>query len=209
MTQKIKPTRSELIKLKKRIKIARAGHALLKRKRDGLIQEFFKVLEKAKTQKSKLKEKYLNAVQELEITRAIEGSLSVKSIAMILPKQKEIEVKTKAVMGVKVPEIKGEAQLTGITERGYGLISTSSHIDKSIDLFQETIKEIMIAAEIETTLKKLLKEIDKTKRRVNALEFKVIPEMEAQFKFVKMRLEEMEREDIFRLKKIKGKKMRK
>lgn len=206
--QKIKPTRSELIKLKKRIKTARIGHALLKRKRDGLIQEFFKVLEKAREQKSKLKEKYLSATRELEITRAVDGTLTVKSIAMALPRQREIDVKPKAVMGVKVPEIIGETQVLGITERDYGLISTSSHIDKSVELYQEVIKEIITTAEIETTLKKLLKEIDKTKRRVNALEFKVIPEMEAQFTFIKMRLEEMEREDVFRLKKIKKKKER-
>ena len=200
---KIKPTRSELIKLNKRIKLASSGHALLKRKRDGLIQEFFTVLKKAKETKSQLADSYSNATRSIEIARAVDGTLSVKSASLALKQKTDINVKTKAVMGVVVPEIESAYQVQAFNERGYGIIGTSGYIDDAAESFENVLKNIIVAAEIETTLRKLLLEIDKTKRRVNALEFRVIPEMKASAKFIRLRLEEMEREDIFRLKRIK------
>ena len=209
MAQDIKPTRFELINLKKKIALAESGHSLLKRKRDGLIQEFFKVMKKAKEKKSVLTEKYIVAKDSIDLTMAAEGVVKVKGIAFGLPQQKEVIVKQKAMYGVRVPEITAEPMALSLNETNYPLTSTSLYLDKSIESYREVIKELLEIAEIETTLKKLLEEIERTKRRVNALEFKVVPEMKRQFKFVKGRLEELEREDTFRLKKIKGKKMKK
>lgn len=201
---KIKPTRSELIKLNKKIKLAKSGHGLLKRKRDGLIKEFFSVLNKAKETKSRLQDSYIGARQTIGLARAVEGTLVVKSAAFALKQKSDVEVKTKAVMGVVVPEVKSEYAVQQLQERGYGIIGTSAYVDDAAESYENVIKNIIIAAEIETTLRKLLLEIDKTKRRVNALEFKVIPEMTASSKFIRLRLNEMEREDIFRLKRIKA-----
>lgn len=200
---KIKPTRSELIKLNRRIKLATAGHGLLKRKRDGLIHEFFSVLKKAKETKSQLSDSYRAAHERIELTRAVDGTLAVKSAALALKQKTEVEVKTKGVMGVIVPEIESAYEVQAFQERGYGIIGTSAYIDDAAEAYENVLKNVIIAAEIETTLRKLLFEIDKTKRRVNALEFRVIPEMGASAKFIRLRLEEMEREDIFRLKRIK------
>jgi len=201
----IKPTRSELIKLNKGIKLATSGHALLKRKRDGLIQEFFTVLEEAKKSKSAMTEKYTKAVEDITLARAVEGTISVKSASLALKHKAEIDVTTRNVMGVVVPSVKSEYATKSFGERGYGLIGTSSYIDDAAESYEELLKNIIVATEIENTLRKLLTEIDKTKRRVNALEFKVIPKMKSDASFIRMRLEEMERDDLFRLKKIKSK----
>ena len=202
---RVKPTRSELIKLKKKIRLAQSGHSLLKRKRDGLIQEFFKVLEKAKQSKSKLADNYSKALNAINLARAVDGTFAVRSTSLAVQATPEFSVKTKTVMGVKVPEIQAEFTVKSFDQRGYGVIGSSLFIDKSAEAYEGLLQDILVAAEIETTLKRLLMEIEKTKRRVNALEFTVIPSMQKEFKFIKMRLEEMEREDIFRLKRIKGK----
>jgi len=91
-----------------------------------------------------------------------------------------------------------------LNERGYGILGTTSVIDETALSFEDLVDSIIRSAEIETTMKKLLDEIESTKRRVNALEFKVIPELTAARDFIKMRLDEMEREELFRLKRIKA-----
>jgi len=91
-----------------------------------------------------------------------------------------------------------------VLERGYGILGTSAVIDEAAEAFEDLVEAVIEAAEIETTMKRLLDEIESTKRRVNALEFKVIPELTEARDFIKMRLDEMEREELFRLKKIKA-----
>ena len=91
-----------------------------------------------------------------------------------------------------------------LVDRGYGLLGTTSAIDEAASSYEDLVEAIIESAEIETTMKKLLDEIESTKRRVNALEFKVIPELTEARDFIKMRLDEMEREELFRLKKIKA-----
>ncbi len=201
----IKPTRSELIKLRKKIKLAKSGHSLLKRKRDGLIKEFFNVLEQAKEAKSAMSDVYIKAIEAINVARAVDGTMAVTSASLALKNKADIELKTRNVMGVVVPEIRSEHTVRAFNERGYGAIGTSSYIDNAAAKYEEVLKNVITAAEIENTLKKLLAEIDKTKRRVNALEYRVIPVLEGQARFIRLRLEEMEREDIFRLKKISAK----
>jgi len=91
-----------------------------------------------------------------------------------------------------------------LIDRGYGMLGTTSIIDETASAYEDLVEAVIESAEIETTMKKLLDEIESTKRRVNALEFKVIPELTEARDFIKMRLDEMEREELFRLKKIKA-----
>jgi V/A-type H+-transporting ATPase subunit D len=107
-------------------------------------------------------------------------------------------------MGVVVPRVEGEQVRKKILQRGYGIVGTKATIDEAARGYESLVDDIVRAAEIETTIKKLLDEIEKTKRRVNALEFKVIPELTDAANFIRLRLEEMERENTFRLKRIKG-----
>lgn len=204
----ITPTRSTLLRLNKTIKLAVAGHSLLKRKRDGLIKEFFIVLALAKQQQSRLQENYKKARSTIGLARAVEGSAAVRSASFARKEKAQIELETRNIMGVVVPKIRSDYHVEAFHTRGYGVIGTSGYIDDSAESYENVLKDVIVSAEIETTLKKLLAEIEKTKRRVNALEFRVIPKLRSDAKYVKQRLEEMERDDIFRLKRIKAKKAR-
>jgi len=200
----IKPTRSELIDLKKRIKLSQSGHKLLKMKRDGLILELFEILEKAKNIRSEVEKQFALASQRLALAKSVEGVGVVKSTAFALKDNPKLELQSKNVMGVVVPKIEATSVHKKLNEHGYGIIGTSSRIDEAVDSYEILVEKIILAAEIETTMKKLLEDIEKTKRRVNALEFKVIPELNDAKNFIVLRLEEMERENTFRLKRIKG-----
>src|SRR3989344_4856421 len=190
MAQDIKPTRSELLKVKKQIKLAKSGYSLLKKKRDGLILEFFEILKKAKTLREELVNEYKTALEKINIARTLEGDLKVKSIAMAIKDIPDVKLTAKDIMGVKVPKIESSEIKKAFMERGYGVYNSSA-VDE--------------AAEVETSMRKLLNEIEKTKRRVNALEFVVIPNLDKVRSFIQLRLEEIERENIFRMKRIKAK----
>lgn len=200
----IKATRSELINLKRKIKLADAGHKLLKKKRDGLIMEFFEVLKKARNLRRELNEKYSIGHEKMRSATAFEGIVNIKSVAFALRERPSIELEVKNIMGVTVPAIKSGSVRKNLLERGYGMLSTSMRINNLVNAYEDLLEQVITAGEIETTMRKLLKEIESTKRRVNALEFVVIPQLKEHASFINFRLEEMERENIFRMKKIKG-----
>ena len=205
MALDIKPTRSELIKLKGRIKQTKNGYKLLKMKRDGLFHEFRQLLSVMIEAKKEITEAYRLAKQRIDLANAIEGGLAVRAAAIANSAHPEVEVERRNIMGVVVPSVSGTNLKSTFAERGVGFIGSSPYIDEESDTFSELIEKIVTAAEMEATLKRLLEEIEATKRRVNALEFKVIPELEEAKVFIQLRLEEMEREETFRLKRFKNK----
>ena len=205
MALDIKPTRSELINLKRRIKQTQNGYNLLKLKRDGLFHEFRTLLSEMIEAREGLVGTYRQAVESISLAGAIEGGLAVKSAAIAISNRPEVEVSPRNIMGVDVPGVQGSNLTSTISERGVGLIGGSAYIDEAADSYSALIENIVKAAEMEATLKRLLVEIEATKRRVNALEFKVIPEMQEAQSFIQLRLEEMEREETFRLKRFKNK----
>jgi len=205
MALDIKPTRSELIKLKGRIKQTKNGYKLLKMKRDGLFHEFRQLLSVMIEAKKEITEAYRLAKQRIDLANAIEGGLAVRAAAIANSAHPEVEVERRNIMGVVVPSVSGTNLKSTFAERGVGFIGSSPYIDEASDTFSELIEKIVTAAEMEATLKRLLEEIEATKRRVNALEFKVMPELEEAKVFIQLRLEEMEREETFRLKRFKNK----
>ena len=204
MALDIKPNRSELIKLKKRIKLAKSGYNLLKRKRDGLIMEFFEVLKQAKTVRADLVAQYQQATVQINLARTVESDAVVQSLAWAVQQNPEIIVRTKNIMGVVVPKIEAGTVQKDLLARGDAITSSTAAIDAAASAYERTVEHAIKAAEVETTMKKLLAEIEKAKRRVHALEFKVIPELDAKRKQIALRLEEMEREGTFRMKRVKG-----
>lgn len=205
MAEPITPTRSELIKVKSKIKLSQLGYKLLKMKRDGLMYELFEVLPKVKNIRANLVKDYQTCVRKLAVAQSFEGQIEIKSVAYSRKTPPTVKMGKKNIMGVVVPKVEADKVQRPLLERGYGIIGTSSLVDELVDAYEALCDEIVRAAELETTLKRILEEVEKTKRRVNALEFKVIPELTAVKDFITLRLEEIERENIFRLKKIKAK----
>ena len=203
--QDVKPTRSELLETKRRIKLTQSGYKILKMKRDGLILEFFKILEQAKQVRDKIQKDYEDAMEKAAIAEAVDGAIAVRSAAFARTAHPEISLRSKNLMGIVVPQIDATLVKSTVDQRGYGIIGTSTYIDEATAAFEKLVETMVQAAEIETTMKKLLDEIEKTKRRVNALEYKVIPELKEAESFIKLRLEEMERDNTFRLKRVKDK----
>ena len=199
----VTPNRSVLLQLKSRIKLTQGGHKVLKMKRDGLIIEFFDILEKARQMRAGVSSDYENAMHAITIARAVEGEVAVKSAAYALKGNPQVNVTSKSIMGMVVPKVEAEHLHVSMVDKGYGVISTSAYIENASLAFEKLLETIVRAAEVETTMKKLLDEIEKTKRRVNALEFKIIPELKESERFIKFSLEEMERENTTRLKHLK------
>ncbi|PSH00592.1 MAG: V-type ATP synthase subunit D [Nanohaloarchaea archaeon SW_7_46_7] len=204
MSQDVKPTRSEELRLKERIELAENGHEILEKKRDGLIHEFMEIIDDAKEVNQELADLYSQAQLKMMLGKVYDGEDTVKANAMAVEQEIEISLEAQNIMGVKVPEIESENKIQRkILDREYGTTSTSSRIDSTADKYEELLEQIVDAAETQTKILKLLDEIEKTKRRVNALEHKTIPEMKDAQNQVSQVLQERAREETFRMKKIK------
>ncbi|SDJ41456.1 V/A-type H+-transporting ATPase subunit D [Halovenus aranensis] len=206
MAKDVKPTRKNLMEIEERIELSERGHDTLEKKRDGLIMEFQEILDQAQDVRSGLEADYQEAQRAIDMARAMEGDVAVRGAAAALKEHPEITTQSKNIMGVVVPQIESSKVQKNLQERGYGVLGTSARIDEAAEAYEELLESIILAAEVETAMKKMLDEIETTKRRVNALEFKLLPELQENQEYIEQKLEEQEREEIFRLKKIKDKK---
>jgi len=206
MAKDVKPTRKELMNIKERIEFSEQGHDTLEQKRDALILEFMDILDQSQDVRSGLEEDYERAQKKINMARAMEGDVAVRGAAEALKEHPEITTESNNIMGVVVPQIESSSVKKSLDERGYGVLGTSARIDEAAEAYEELLESIILAAEVETAMRKMLDEIEQTKRRVNALEFKLLPELRTNEEYIEQKLEEQEREEIFRLKKIKEKK---
>jgi V/A-type H+-transporting ATPase subunit D len=206
MAEDVKPTRKNLMQIEDRIELSERGHDTLEKKRDGLIMEFMDILDQAQDVRADLEASYEDAQRAIDKARAMEGDVAVRGAAAALKEHPELTTQSKNIMGVVVPEIESSKVKKNLDERGYGVLGTSARIDEAADAYEDLLAKIILAAEVETAMKKMLDEIETTKRRVNALEFKLLPELRDNQEYIEQKLEEQEREEIFRMKKIKAKK---
>ncbi len=200
----IKPTRIELINLKGKLKLAINGHKLLKKKRDGLILELRKKIKELKDFKSDLVKKIRVANDLIFKVELKYGNTEIELFKSVLLKNSYVDVLVSNIMGVKVPkiEIKEEKKKKIVEEE---LLAFPLELIKAFKIYNEIFKDIFKYVELQLTIRNLLEEIEKTKRRVNALENKIIPDLNEKISWVKMMLDELERENIIKLKKIKNK----
>jgi V/A-type H+-transporting ATPase subunit D len=196
-------TRMELLRLKKKVALAGKGHKLLKEKRDALVSEFFKLIDSLKAIRKEMEDKISVAFNSLIMAQAISGVGEIERAADSTKEVGEIEFKPNNIMGVKVPIFNFKKAETTIADKGYSLFSTSLELDTASKNFEEVLNIIVKLAEAEATVRRLAEEIKKTKRKVNALERILIPRLNDDIVYIKMRLEEMERENFSRLKVIK------
>jgi len=194
----------ELLKLKTKMKLAKKGHDLLKEKRDALIMEFFEIIDEAKDARKKAEDVLYSAYRSLTIAQATLGSLKVAEASLSVKPVTSLEIKSKNIMGIKVPVLNLAMPERTLLERGYSIKETSAQVDDAALKFEEALKLLVKLAEVEITIKLLAEEIEKTKRRVNALENILLPRLSTTVKYIKMRLDEMERENFFKLKRIKS-----
>jgi len=208
MAKDVKPTRKNLMQIEDRIDLSERGHDTLEKKRDGLIMEFMDILDQAQDVRSELEADYDRAQRAIDMARAMDGDVAVRGAAAALKEHPEITTQSKNIMGVVVPQIESSKVKKDLDERGYGLLGSSARIDEAADAYEELVEKVILAAEVETAMKKMLEEIETTKRRVNALEFTLLPQLYENQEYIEQKLEEQEREEIFRMKKIKAKKER-
>lgn len=199
----INPTRMELLNLKQREKLAVNGHSLLKEKRNALIMEFFNILDKIKGSRENVAGKLKEAYDDLAAAQIVMGDLAVKKAAMSVTESINVDIDSRSIMGVVVPSMDYKVQGRTILQRGYGFADTSAKLDDAAKKFEECIALIIELAEIEKTIMLLAREIESTKRRVNALEHTILPRLKNTVDYIDMRLEEMDRENFVRLKMIK------
>jgi V/A-type H+-transporting ATPase subunit D len=202
--QNVKPTRMELLKLRRRVKLADKGHRLLKEKRDALISEFMVVIRKYKDSRRRAEERLNGAFQDLLMAEVLLGSSEIEQIGEISGRDLRLDITARNVMGVSIPVMKTGELVRKVHERGYGLMSTSAKVDDAAKGFEEALSLVVELAGVEESVRRIAQEVEKTKRRVNALEYIVIPRLKATIKHIEMRMEEIERESFLRLKKIKA-----
>lgn len=202
--KEIKPTRSALLRLNRKILLAERGHRLLKEKRDVLVIEFFSIFEDQKYLRRKINEGLHDAFTTYMKLKIVDRD--AEQLAQVLPtvQNLEVEVKEKNIMGVTVPLLKLQREGETLTDRGYNLYTSSTLLDDVYDRLASILKDIVRLGEIENTIKLLANEIEKTRRRVNALEYNIIPELKEKRRFIQFQLDEREREDFFRMKRVKS-----
>ncbi|MGN1059338.1 MAG: V-type ATP synthase subunit D [Clostridia bacterium] len=199
----VNPTRMELSKLKKRLTTARRGHKLLKDKRDELMKQFLTLARQNRSFRREVEAMLQEAYASFIVARAVMSDDGLEE-ALMFPKQSAgAEVTVKNIMSVNVPEFHFQATLPPDQVYAYGLAETSGELDQAVFGLSDLFPKMLELAELEKTCDLLAQEIEKTRRRVNALEHVMIPQLEETIQFITMKLEENERGNITRLMKVK------
>ena len=200
----VNPTRQELTKLKTRLKTSVRGHKLLKDKRDELMKQFMDVVRENRALRAKVEEGLMRAHGSFTVASAIMSSEAMQQ-ALLYPKQSvELNMTFQNIMSVNVPEYEFKTKNDDPGEiYPYGFAVTSGELDTAVDALSEVFQDMLKLAQIEKTSQLLAEEIEKTRRRVNALEYVKIPQMQEAIKYISMKLEENERANTIRLMKVK------
>ncbi len=201
LTSNIRPTRLEYIRTKRRILIAKKGLKLLKLKRQALILEFFNTSKTAAALRGNLQSELIKGYETIRMAEMLAGSMRLENEAMKMSQMANLQVLSKSIMGVHIPKIVG-GQKNLLAEH---LLELPTSINESIRVFQRIHNIVLDIAEKETALRKLLYEIERTKRKSNAIENVFIPKLLSALKFITFRLDEMERDTFIMLKTVKRK----
>ena len=200
--ENVRPTRLELLRTRRRIVVAKRGLNLLKLKRTALIAEFFRISKEAMRLRGDLAARIAEGYEAIRLAETIEGPTRLENISMLLPDLPEVAVATKNVMGVRTPQVDG-----GNFQRlpTISLLDLPTSIGEAVRRFQEIYEVVLDIAEKENALRRLLREIEKTKRRASAIENVLIPRLEGIVRYIKFRFDEMERDSFSMLKTVKRK----
>jgi V/A-type H+-transporting ATPase subunit D len=204
--EEVRPTRSELLERRAQIGLAQQGMDLLKQKRDALLIEFMGVMDETLRLSDSLQKTVREAQYSLAVAQAVDGVVALRSAGLATKGEIVVDMTGTKIMGVSVPVVtKGASPLKSSFTRGYSVTGVSSRVDETAEKFEGILDVIIEYADIETRLKRLGEEINKTNRRVNALEQVTVPALNEQVTYIRQTLDERAREDLFRLKKVKKK----
>ncbi len=196
------PTKANLIRAKSLLEFSQKGYELLDKKRSVLIREMMGLIDRVKDVQSRITNTFEDAYRALQVVNVTMGLNNVEEVAISIPKVEEYDILLKSIMGVEIPTVKYEKK---DLQPYYGFFRTNPALDIAVTKFKEVKYLIYELAEIENSIYKLAMEIKKTQKRANGLEKIQIPKYRKQVKFISEALEEKEREDFFRLKKVKRK----
>lgn len=199
----VRPTRMELLALKERRELAERGYELLREKQDALVREFFSILSEAKKYREEMETTLSAAFNSLLEAKLVEGGAKLEELALGAKSPLDFEVETRNMMGVTVPIFR-ITQQEEPQSLHYSLAGTSTTVDEAAHKVRMALEKVVRLAEIEATVKRLAAEIEKTKRRVNALNYVVLPRINNTIRYIELMLEEQEREDLFRMKRVKA-----
>lgn len=197
----VAPTKSNLIRARETLELAREGHDILDRKREVLTSELLRVADDARRMRSRVEKLLADAYDALQLARLVMGREHLVWAALSVNKTTEVEVRLSSIMGVPVPQVSAKGAPPEIP---YGMGNTTVSLDEAATRFRHVLDEIPELAELITTVWRLARELQKTQRRVNALEHVFILEYEERVDYIESVLEEREREELFRLKRIKA-----
>ena len=200
----VNPTRMELTRLKGRLKTATRGHKLLKDKRDELMKQFLEIVRKNRVLRAKVEKGLEEANAAFTVASAIMSPEMLEQ-ALLYPKQSvELDMKFQNIMSVNVPRYTFHARNEDPTEiYPYGFAQTSGELDAALEALSRVFQDMLELAEVEKTMQLLAEDIEKTRRRVNALEYVMIPNFQHNIRYISMKLDENERGNIVRLMKVK------
>ncbi|MGC8648933.1 MAG: V-type ATP synthase subunit D [Candidatus Micrarchaeia archaeon] len=201
----VNPTRINLINTKKSIVLAKKGHSLLKRKREVLVIEFLKLMKESTHDRDFLYPLLQESYKNVAIAYSYVGDFELEQSSNYIKEPERVRITQKNIMGVKIPEIEKSNKPFNLIENGYSLMSTDVSVDDANESIKNILDIIIDVAKREQGLKRLVLEIEKVKRRVNALEYILLPNLNTQAKYISLRLEEIDRDTFSELKHVKKK----
>lgn len=201
---RVNPTRMELTRLKKRLKTAMRGHKLLKDKRDELMKQFLEIVRNNRALRRKVESALINSHASFTVAAAVMSPEFLEQ-ALLYPKQSvSVDITLKNIMSVNVPQYRFiTTNENALDIYPYGFSQTSGELDDSVNALSRTLSDMLELARIEKAAQLLSQEIEKTRRRVNALEYVVIPQLIETIRYITMKLDENDRSNLTRLMKVK------
>ncbi|WP_423189568.1 V-type ATP synthase subunit D [Alkalibacterium sp. f15] len=201
----VNPTRMELANLKKRLSLATRGHKLLKDKQDELMRQFIQLIRKNNELRNHVEEKLEKAMQSFAMAKSLLHENYIEELMAVPSRSVSLNMGRKNIMSVRVPQMnfQYEDNVADASALSYGYLNSNGELDLTFEYLIEVMPKMLELAEIEKTCQLLADEIEKTRRRVNALEYMTIPQLEETIYFIRMKLDESERAAITRLMKVK------
>lgn len=200
----VNPTRMELTNLKRKLTTARRGHKLLKDKRDELMRRFMELVRENKELRRKVERSVAEANRHMAVARSVSEDSEIESALMLPMQEVSIDVSEKNVMSVLIPEFSAKLKTADDSDiYPYGFAFTSVELDGAVKYISDILPHLIKLAETEKSCQLMAAEIEKTRRRVNALEHVLIPQYEETVKYISMKLDENERSATTRIMKVK------